>query len=94
VEHYVELNTIQGFLTDGYAGTLSTGARPRNPALPRPFLEALNTPMFRDAPPMVGGLASSTPLERVMNALGSRQNDQHFIVLLGGLNKLKSRVRP
>ncbi|CAI7610929.1 unnamed protein product [Penicillium bialowiezense] len=92
VEHYVELNTIQGFLRNGYAGRLSTGGQPRNPALTRPFLEALNTPMLRAAPPMAGGAASSVPLRRVMNALGSTKNGQHFVVLLHGLNKLKSQM--
>ncbi|KAL2695054.1 hypothetical protein AAEP93_004177 [Penicillium crustosum] len=91
-EYYIELNTIQGFLRNGYAGRLSTGGQPRNSALPRPFLEALNTPMLRVAPPMAGGEASSTPLVRVMNALGSRSNEQNFMVLLQGLNLIKSRM--
>ncbi|CAG8905445.1 unnamed protein product [Penicillium egyptiacum] len=92
VEHYIELNTPQTFLRDAYAGTLPSGAQPRNPALPRAYIEALNTPMLLNAPPMIGGAASSTPLTRVMNALGSRTNDQHFLVLIAALNGLKSRM--
>ncbi|KAJ5196519.1 hypothetical protein N7449_006998 [Penicillium cf. viridicatum] len=61
-----------------------------------PFRETsdtqLNTPMLLNAPPMAGGQASSIPLTRVMNALGSRSNDQHFIVLPAGLNGLKTRM--
>ncbi|KAJ5189079.1 hypothetical protein N7491_005402 [Penicillium cf. griseofulvum] len=92
VEHYIELNTPQEFLRNAFRGILQSGEQPRNPALPRAYIEAPNTPMLRNAPPMIGGVASSTPLVRVMNALGSRTNDQHFLVLLSALNGVKSKM--
>lgn len=92
MEHLLELNTIQEFLDDAAEGTLPSAAHPRNLPLPDAYVEALNTPMLLDAPPMAGGRASATPLRRNMNALGSNRNDQDFIVLILALNGLKSRV--
>ncbi|KAI2789668.1 hypothetical protein POX_d05163 [Penicillium oxalicum] len=92
VEHSVELNTIQMFLRDASRGTLPTTAHPRNLPLPDDYTQALNTPMLLNAPPMAGGQASSTPLVRMMNALGSRRNGQDFLVLIQALNGLKSRM--
>ncbi|OBT45196.1 hypothetical protein VE00_04300 [Pseudogymnoascus sp. WSF 3629] len=41
---------------------------------------------------MVGGVQSLLPLTRLMNALRSRENGAHIVLLIGELNGMKSRV--
>lgn len=93
MEHVVELNTIRDSFRDALNGVLPSRSDPRNLPLDNDYLQALSTPMLLNAPPMAGGQASSTPLVRIMNALGSNRNDQDFLVLISALNGLKSRVR-
>ncbi|KAK2750070.1 hypothetical protein FQN57_004562 [Myotisia sp. PD_48] len=93
VEHIFELNTIRQFITHAHAGTLPSEATPRTPRLTANFLiQALQAQTLPNPPPMAGGAASTSPMERVMNGLGSTRNDGHFVFFLNGLNGIKMQL--
>lgn len=52
----------------------------------------MDAPILNNPPPMLGGGQSSTPIVRIMNALGSTANNGHFVFFLNGLNNMKLQV--
>jgi hypothetical protein len=92
-EHIIELNTASRFLQAAAAGLLSSGDTIAVDNIAVGFYQhALVEPLPINTPPMVGGVQSRLPLTRLMNALGSRENGAHIVLLIGGLNGMKSRV--
>lgn len=56
------------------------------------FLNGFRRPIVSNQPTVPGGFQSSYPSERIMDALGSEQNRQNFVLLGRELNELKKRV--
>ncbi|OBT56197.1 hypothetical protein VE04_02873 [Pseudogymnoascus sp. 24MN13] len=56
------------------------------------FLEFFNKKVLTYAPAMQGGFNSEIPSERIMEALGSEENTQNFVLLQEDLNGMKARI--
>lgn len=55
------------------------------------FINFFNNDVVNDAP-LPGGFNSQKPSERIMDALGSDENTQNFVLLKTSLNGMKARV--
>ncbi|KAL3421767.1 Killer toxin subunits alpha/beta 4 [Phlyctema vagabunda] len=91
-EHILELNTPSRFFTAAATGTLSSGDTIRVGRVVAGFYQqALIQPLPLNKPPMVGD-HSLFPLTRLMNAMASRSNGGHIVLLVKSLNGVKSRI--
>jgi chitinase len=95
IEHIPELQMIPDFLQHSNARELPSRRTPgpEYTGLSDAFIvNGLNESILTNPPPMRGGGQSNQPIARMMNAFGSTNNDDGFVLIDGRLNYVKTRV--